>query len=318
MSQIVLGAAASHSTLMNTHWDKVVHTERAERFRDALNEARDAVAAADPDVAVIIGSNHFRGFYLDLIPAFTLGVGEVIGAGEAGTPEGPQRVDPEFAQALAQRLVDEGTEVAISARLQIDHGQTHAIQYLLRDLDVPVVPLVINVFAAPLPRLHRCAELGRNLASAIAELPGDRRVAVIASGGMSHQLPWPSDWRDPHGEDEEFLVEAWLNGRGDWQSYNARRREIITAARPVIFPEFDQKFLTALQGGELSGYLGLDSAELERLAGNGGQEMRTWLTMAAALGFAPGRSLAYAEMPEWLTGMGVALIDPAVDEKVAR
>ncbi|MBO0875205.1 MAG: hypothetical protein J2P19_17630, partial [Pseudonocardia sp.] len=265
MSRIVLGAAASHSTLMNTHWDKVVHTDRAERFRDALYEARDAVAAADPDVAVIIGSNHFRGFYLDLIPAFTLGVGEVIGAGEAGTPEGPQRVDPDFARALAERLVADGTEVAISARLQIDHGQTHAIQYLLRDLDVPVVPLVINVFAAPLPRLDRCAELGRNLARAIAELPGDRRVAVIASGGMSHQLPWPSDWRDPHGEDEEFLVEAWLNGRGDWQSYNDRRREIITAAQPMIFPEFDEGFLAALQDGELSRYLGLDSAELERL-----------------------------------------------------
>ncbi|WP_028921017.1 catechol 1,2-dioxygenase [Pseudonocardia acaciae] len=312
MSRIVLGVGASHSTLMNTHWDKVVHTERAERFRAGLDAARDAVAAAEPDVAVIIGSNHFRGFYLDLIPAFTLGVGEVIGAGEAGTPEGPQKADPAFAQALASELTDRGTEVAISARLQIDHGQTHAIQYVLRDVNVAVVPVVINVFAAPLPRLDRCAELGRNLAAAIAEMPGDRRVAVIASGGMSHQLPWPSDWRDPHGDDEEFLVEAWLNGRGDWQRYNDRRREIITAARPLIFPEFDERFLSALEAGELAGYLDLDTAELERLAGNGGQEMRTWLTMASALGFAPGRKLAYAEMPEWLTGMGVALIEPAL------
>jgi 2,3-dihydroxyphenylpropionate 1,2-dioxygenase len=308
MARIVLGAGASHSTLMNTHWDQVVHTERAERFRDALSEARDAVAAARPDVAIIVGSNHFRGFWLDMIPAFTLGVGEVVGAGEAGTPKGPQRTSPAFAQALAGELVERGTEVAISARLQIDHGQTHAIQYLL-DADVPVVPLVINVFAAPLPRIDRCVQLGRNLAEAVAAIPEDLRVVVIASGGLSHQLPWPADWRDPQNADEEFLVEAWLNGRGEWERYDKRRREIITAARPSIFEEFDEAFLADLEAGKLERYATYSSDDVEKAAGNGGQELRTWLTMAAALGFVPGRRLAYSAMPEWLTGMGVALIE---------
>jgi 2,3-dihydroxyphenylpropionate 1,2-dioxygenase len=307
LARIVLGAGASHSTLMNTHWDQVVHTDRAERFRDALSEARDAVAAARPDVAIVVGSNHFRGFWLDMIPAFTLGVDEVIGAGEAGTPKGPQRTSPAFAQALAGELIERGTEVAISARLQIDHGQTHAIQYLLPD--VPVVPLVINVFAAPLPRIDRCVQLGRNLAEAVAAIPEDLRVVVIASGGLSHQLPWPADWRDPQNPDEEFLVEAWLNGRGEWERYDKRRREIITAARPTIFEEFDEAFLADLEGGHLERYAAYSSADVEKVAGNGGQELRTWLTMASALGFAPGRRLAYSAMPEWLTGMGVALIE---------
>jgi 2,3-dihydroxyphenylpropionate 1,2-dioxygenase len=313
VARIVLGVGASHSTLMNTHWEQVEHGEHAEdaeRFRDALGEARDAIAAARSDVALIIGSNHFRGFWLDLIPSFTLGVGEVIGSGEARTPAGPQRVDPAFARSLAEELVERGTEVAVSARLQIDHGQTHAIQYLLRDLAVPVVPLVVNVFAAPLPRLARCAELGRNIAAAVAALPDDRRVVVIASGGLSHQLPWPADWRDPHGDDEEFLVEAWLNGRGDWERYDARRRRIITAARPRIVTGFDERFLADLEKGALAPYADLTTAQLGELAGNGGQELRTWLTMAAALNFAPGHALAYAPMPEWLTGMAVALIAP--------
>jgi 2,3-dihydroxyphenylpropionate 1,2-dioxygenase len=308
MSEVVLGVGASHSTLMNTHWDQVVHTDRAEAFRDALGTARRAIAEARPDVAVIVGSNHFRGFWLDLIPAFTLGVGEVIAAGEAGTPKGPQRSDPPFARALATHLVEAGTEVAISARLQIDHGQSHAIQYLLDGLDVPVVPLVVNVFAQPLPTLARCARLGENLAEAVRAIPGDRRVVVIASGGLSHQLPWPSDWADPHGDDEAFLVEAWLNGRGEWERYDRRRREIIVAANPVIFPEFDRAFLDDLAGGRLRGYTRMTTAEIEVAAGNGGQELRTWLVMAAALGFAPGTPLAYAPMPEWLTGMGVAIL----------
>jgi 2,3-dihydroxyphenylpropionate 1,2-dioxygenase len=215
-------------------------------------------------------------------------------------------MDPSFAQALATHLVESGTEVAISARLQIDHGQSHAIQYLLDGLDVPVVPLVVNVFAQPLPTLARCVQLG----SMLATLPGNTRVVVIASGGLSHQLPWPSDWTDPSGEDEAFLVEAWLSGRGEWERFDKRRREIIVAAQPTIFPDFDEAFLQDLENGRLADYALLSSAEIEKAAGNGGQELRSWLVMAAALGFAPGRKLAYVPMPEWLTGMGVAVIDP--------
>ena len=289
MASIVLGVGASHSTLMNTHWDKVVHTGRAEAFRDALREARDRIAAVRPDTVIVVGSNHFRGFWLDLIPAFTLGVGEVIAAGDGGTPRGPQRTDPEFARALAAELIGAGTEVAISARLQIDHGQAHAVQYLLDEIDIPVVPLVVNVFAPPLPTMPRVVELGANIARAVRRIGGERRVAVIASGGLSHQLPWPSDWTSPQGEDEEFLVEAWLNGRGEWERYDKRRREIIVAARPKIFTEFDVKFLADLEMGQLADYGHLTSEQIEELAGNGGQELRTWMTMASALGFAPGK-----------------------------
>ncbi|GAA4091407.1 hypothetical protein ACFFOS_08825 [Nocardioides kongjuensis] len=309
MSSIVLGVGASHSTLMNTHWDQVVHTDRAEAFRDGLAAARDRIAEARPDVVLVVGSNHFRGFWLDLIPSFTLGVGEVIAAGEAGTPKGPQHADPAFAQELAAELVGGGIDVAISARLQIDHGQSHAIQYLLDGIDVPVVPLVVNVFATPLPTTTRCAQVGEAIAAAVERIGGDRRVVVIASGGLSHQLPWPSDWTTPDGEDEEFLVEAWLNGRGEWERFDQRRREIIVAAQPCIFTDFDERFLADLERGELRPYAELTTEQIAEQAGNGGQEIRTWLVMAAALGFRAGKALAYAEMPEWLTGMSVAVID---------
>jgi 2,3-dihydroxyphenylpropionate 1,2-dioxygenase len=199
MATIVLGVGASHSTLMNTHWEQTTHKAEAERFRNALYTARERIAAAAPDVALIIGSNHFRGFWLDLIPAFTLGVGECISSGESGTPKGPQPVDVEFARYLANTVIESGRfDLAYSARLQIDHGQSHAIQYLLDGLDVPIVPLVVNVFAPPLPTFARSAELATAIRAAIASFPADKRVVVIASGGLSHRLPWP-DWRDPRG-----------------------------------------------------------------------------------------------------------------------
>lgn len=310
MTEIVLGVGASHSTLMNTHWEQTVHKDRAERFRDALYAARDSLAAARPDTVVLVGSNHFRGFWLDLIPGFTIGVGECVASGESGTPMGPQPVDVPLARHIADTLVEGGRfDLAYSARLQIDHGQSHAIQYLLDGLDVEIVPVVVNVFAHPLPALGRCEALGCALREAVMSFPGDRRVAVIGSGGLSHRLPWP-DWRDPHGDDEEFMVRAWLDGRDNWQDYDARRREIIRAAEAAINPEFDDEFLTLIEKGEAHRIAAYSTQALEETAGNGAQEVRTWLVMAAALGHAPGRRLAYEVMPEWLTGMAVTVIDP--------
>ena len=311
MAKIVLGVGASHSTLMNTHWEETTHKAEAERFRDALHLTREKIAEANPDVVLILGSNHFRGFWLDLIPAFTLGVGECISSGESGTPKGPQQVDVDFARHLANELIEGGRfDLAYSARLQIDHGQSHAIQYLLDGIDVPIVPLVVNVFAPPLPTFKRCEEVAKALRDAIASYPADTRVVVIASGGLSHRLPWP-DWRDPHGEDEDFMVQAWLDGRENWSDYDVRRRQIIRAADAAITPEFDDRILDLFASGKASELAEFTTEQIEDEAGNGAQELRTWLMMAAMLDYIPGERLAYEAIPEWLTGMGVTVIDPA-------
>ncbi|EME14417.1 DODA-type extradiol aromatic ring-opening family dioxygenase [Rhodococcus triatomae] len=311
MAKIVLGVGASHSTLMNTHWEETTHKAEAERFRDALHAARARIAAARPDVVILLGSNHFRGFWLDLIPPFTLGVGECNASGESGTPKGPQNVDIDLARHLAGDVVESGRfDLAFSARLQIDHGQSHAIQHLLDGIDVPIVPLVVNVFAPPLPTFGRCEELALALRDAIASYPGDKRVVVIASGGLSHRLPWP-DWRDPHGDDEDFMVQAWLDGRENWSDYDVRRRQIIRAAEAAISPEFDDRILDLFATGKAAELAGYSTSELEAEAGNGAQELRTWLMMAAILDYIPAERLVYEAIPEWLTGMGAVVLDPA-------
>lgn len=311
MSEIVVGIAASHSTLMNTHWESTEDKAGAEAYRDGLAEARDLVAAAEPDVALIVGSNHFRGLWLDLMPAFTLGVGDVVASGESGTPKGPLPTDEAFSHHLLATAMERRFDLAFSGQLQVDHGISHAVQYVLAGIDVPVTPLIVNMFAPPLPRLDRCVDLGVALGQAVREHGGDLRVAVIASGGLSHALPWP-DWREPESDDDEFMVEAWLHGRENWSDYDARRREIILKASPWLNEEFDRDVLQRLSEGRLRELTGLEG-KLSELAGNGANELRSWLIMAAACGFAPGRSLAYAPMPEWRTGMAVGAIEqPAV------
>ncbi|MEZ5224163.1 MAG: hypothetical protein R2743_21930 [Ilumatobacteraceae bacterium] len=309
MSSIVIGAAASHTTLMNTKWDEVDHLPRAHAYRDALGSVRERIRATRPDLVVIVGSNHFRGFWLDLMPAFTIGVDRVVAAGEHGTPSGPQLTDPSAALGICQGLLARDFDVAFSTDLQVDHGISHAIQYLV-PVGLPVVPVVVNVFGPPLPTLARCLALGEALARTVEELPGDRRVAVVGTGGLSHAIPFP-DWRAPDGDDEEFLARSFREGRGRWEEFEPRRRPIVTGATPRLNEGFDREVLQLVERGRLGELASRYTDEsLVAAAGNGANEVRAWLVMAAALGHRGGETVCYSPMPEWLTGMAVAVIEP--------
>jgi len=308
VSEVVLGIGASHSTLMHRPAVRPETRAAGERYEEGLRAARDAVEAARPDAAVIIGSNHFRGLWLDLLPAFTIGVGECTSAGEAGTPRGPLPVDTDLARAILAGGVADEFDLAFSLRLQVDHGISHAVQYLLTGMDIPIVPVLVNVFAPPLPSLARCEALGRSIGRAIAGDGGEKRVVVIGSGGLSHRLPYPK-WDHPQGDAERFLVEAWLDGRGRWEAYDAKRRALTLATEPWINPDFDQDLLAWAEQGRLAQLSTWSDAQLEAVAGNGGHEVRGWLMAAAATGHAGGQSLSYDPVEEWLTGMAVARMD---------
>jgi len=309
MAEVVLGVGASHTTLMNTQWTKVDHLERAHRFRDALAVAARRLCAAEPDAVVIVGSNHFRGFWLDLMPSFTIGVGEVLSSGEHGTPQGALSSDAELGKHILSSLVAQEFDVAFSTRLTVDHGISHSYQWLLTEVSAPIVPIVINCFAPPLPSLSRTSAFGAALRAALLSSSVVGRVAVIGTGGLSHHLPFP-DWREPKTEDDLFLVDSWREGRGRWQDYEQRRRQLIVSAPPRINEAFDRSFLAALENGRSPDFLGgMTDEDLVERAGNGGAELRAWQVMAAALDHRPARTLAYSPMPEWLTGMAVAVID---------
>jgi 2,3-dihydroxyphenylpropionate 1,2-dioxygenase len=220
--------------------------------------------------------------------------------------------DAELAHAVLSHTSAAGFDLAMSARLEVDHGITHAVQWIVPD-GMPIVPVVINCLAPPLARLDRCAAFGRAIGAAIDGF-GDRRVAVVGSGGLSHQLPFP-DWRHPRSDDDEFLVRSWIDGRGNWAEYETRRRSIVVNAPPSLAEDVDRDILAALEHGDGATLVDYQD-DLQQLAGNGAAELRNWITAAAACGFAPTRTLCYSPMPEWLTGMAVAVIDQPVTSGV--
>jgi 2,3-dihydroxyphenylpropionate 1,2-dioxygenase len=170
---------------------------------------------------------------------------------------------------------------------------------------LPLVPLVVNTAAPPLPSLERCAALGRALGAAIRDADFGGRVLLIASGGLSHWLP-SNDPRDASvAADRRASV---IHGRKDVRAVAASREPAVRAMggnpNAHVNSEWDSWFLKQLADGDLAPVAELGDAGLEENAGRGGHEIRTWLVGLAAAG-APLVWTSYEAVPEWITGMGI-------------
>jgi protocatechuate 4,5-dioxygenase beta chain len=82
-------------------------------------------------------------------------------------------------------------DVARLQELSLDHTIIAPLTFLAPDVDVPIVPVYVNVFLRPLPSAARCLGFGRALGAAIAAAPADRRVAVAGSGSFSLEIGGP-------------------------------------------------------------------------------------------------------------------------------
>lgn len=193
------------------------HVQRArhEQCQRALDRLADAYADARPDLVLILGNDQREVFHDDLTAAFTVYTGETIEnlplsaqarerlppgiaiAEEGHCPPGGATYPgaPAHAHALVAALIDQHFDVATSARLpkraNAQEGIPHAFGYIyrriMRDHPVPSIPLFVNVGVGNnRPRLQRCLDFGHALYRAVAALPADLRVAIVASGGLTH------------------------------------------------------------------------------------------------------------------------------------
>lgn len=264
----------------------------------------EAVARTAPDAVVVIGPDHFHANFYDVMPPFVLGVEEVVAFGDFGTRSGPLPVASELAWSIRDGLAED-FDLSLSYSLTVDHGVVQTYDMLTAGSEVPLVALVMNTAAPPLPSLARCVQLGRALGAAIraSDFPG--RVLVAASGGLSHWLP-SNDPRDASVSGEKRA--SVIHGRRDVHAVAAAREPRVRAMggdpNARLNAEWDRWFLDRLVDGDLDAVAELGDDKLEHEAGSGAHEVRTWLAGLAAVG----RPLAwsgYEPVPEWITGMGV-------------
>ena len=274
------------------------------RFLADAATVATAVAALAPDALVVIGPDHFHANFYDAMPPFALGVEEVRGFGDFGSRSGPLPAASPLAWSIRDGLARDGFDISLSYALTVDHGITQSYEMIRGDADLPLVPLVVNTAAPPLPSLERCVRLGRSLGAAIRSA-GSSRVLVVASGGLSHWLP-SNDPRDASLPAERRA--GIIHGRRDVRAFSADREPRVRAMAgnpdAPVNVEWDAWFLKQLTTGDLDPVTALGDEGLEQRAGSGGHEIRTWLIGMAAAG-QPLVWTSYEPVPEWITGMGI-------------
>jgi protocatechuate 4,5-dioxygenase, beta chain len=102
----------------------------------------------------------------------------------------PFRGAPELSWHIIEHLVRREFDITSCQEMLVDHAFTLPLKLFWPDGDCPVltVPVCINTVQHPLPSARRCLALGRAVGEAVACWPGNQRVVMIGTGGLSHQL----------------------------------------------------------------------------------------------------------------------------------
>lgn len=200
---------------LEAHLTPEVQGAKHARNQAALDELGAILAEAKIDVAVIVGNDQSECFSEENVAAFSVYRGESfenipktpeqiakMPPGIAPTARGycpPERQQyqgiPKLADHLIGSLMGSGFDVGQTSRLPVGPQGTNSIQHafgfvyrrLMHDDVVANVPVFVNTHYPPnRPTAARCVAFGEALAQAIASWPEDVRVAVIASGGLTH------------------------------------------------------------------------------------------------------------------------------------
>jgi 2,3-dihydroxyphenylpropionate 1,2-dioxygenase len=154
-----------------------------------------------PDVIIFLGSDHLETFSIGCVPTFAIVAGNRANAEFAGR-KFDLPIHREYAEDLLNQLVRSDFDIAYSEDAVLGHTFAVPFEFVMGGRDIPVVPIHTNVYMPPLPTPKRCATLGRAIANVVASR--NERVAIIASGGMSH---YPGTWKYPH---PEFEFDRWM------------------------------------------------------------------------------------------------------------
>ena len=252
MARIVGGIATSHTPTIGFALDG---NKQQDPVWQPIFEAYEPIKAwlkeKQPDVLFLIYNDHVTSFFFDHYSAFVLGVGEEWKVADEGG--GMRKLPPvkghaALARHIGNSLVADEFDMSFFQNKGLDHGCFSPLSVLL-DHDengwpIPIIPLQCGVLQFPVPSAARYFKLGQALRTAIESYPEDLKVAVVATGGLSHQV---------HGERCGFNNPPW-----------------------------DAKFLDMLENDPVA-LTRMTHAEHATLGGMESAEIVMWLLMRGAL-----------------------------------
>ena len=227
MATIVGGIATSHTPTIGFALDtnKQKDAVWAPIF-EGYKPVQQWLAAKRPDVLFFIYNDHVTSFFFDHYSHFALGVGDRFWVADEGG--GPRKLPgikghPGLARHVAAGLVADEFDMSYFQAKGLDHGCFSPLSLLWpHDPDWPgaIVPLQVGVLEFPIPSARRCFNLGRSLRKAIESYPEDLKVAIVGTGGLSHQVhgeragfnntPWDMEFLELLEKDPEKLTQITI------------------------------------------------------------------------------------------------------------
>jgi 2,3-dihydroxyphenylpropionate 1,2-dioxygenase len=210
VAQIVAAAAAVHAPQLLSrppHEDPVkldASTDALARFGQVLDDTR-------PDAILLIGLDHLETFWLEAVPAFTLVLSPTVTAHYMAKSK-TVPVHTDLATRLLHGVIAQDFDLTYSQEAVLGHAFLTPLEYIVGDRDIPIVPLLVNTYLPPIPSPRRAFQLGRAIATALADRP--ERIAVIASGGMSH-FPGTTRYHSPNFGFDDWVLGEVTAGRYD-------------------------------------------------------------------------------------------------------
>ncbi|MAZ16628.1 hypothetical protein [Oricola sp.] len=276
MSRVIGGFGISHTPSMGMEYDKGMaqgFDPRWQKWFDGTRRLKQWLDETKPDKMVIVYNDHLNHFDFDAYPTIAIGVApEFRQADEGWGPRPfPSLVgDVDLGWYMTNKLVRGGYDLTVCQDLAIDHGIYSWLPYVMdTPWDTPIVPIAINMVRHPIPTSERLHGLGKAIRAALEDDGSNDRIAVVSTGGMSHQ---------------------------------------ISGARFGIANEtLDEWFLSKI-GNDFSELIDLPQEELMRLGGTEAAELALWFSMRGALSDNISEVYRYYTFPA-ITGCGVIVFD---------
>lgn len=274
MSRVVAAMAMTHGPGL-TGWFDRAPRQYQEMTLHATAEMRRRLEEARPDVIVAFSNDHLLNWPINNTPEYTVGIGaEHVGPADwydewLALPK--YRIPGH--SALARHLVNEAARrrlaLAYLRDMQFDDGVSVPMHYLNPEGDIALVPVTMNCTVPPIPTPERAYQVGTIFREMVQAYPGAERVAIVATGGLSHEPGGP----------RYFWVDE----------------------------EFDRWFLEMLGAGDHAAVLRECTLERMEAAGSGGTaELLAWM-VALAFTTGPADVLAYMPAIAWRSGTGMVV-----------
>ena len=277
MAKIIGGITTSHVPAIGRAIAKNLQADPYWKpFFDGFTPIHAWLETNKPDVVVVFYNDHGLNFFLDKMPTFSVGAApEYNNADEGwGIPTVPTFTgEQDLSWHIINTLVDEEFDVTTCQEMSVDHAFTlpMALLWPSQNWPVKVVPVCINTVQFPIPSAKRCYALGEAVGRAIASWDSSAKVAVMGTGGLSHQLD---------GERAGFINK-----------------------------DFDLQFMESLVH-DPKWATQFNSTQLVEKAGTQGVELLMWLATRGALGAKAKRTHQSYHIPISNTASGIMLMEP--------